>query len=682
MFVLSGIEKGSSPSSSIDGDEYEYDVFLSFKGLDTRNSFTNHLCSALKRANITTFMDDDEILKEGDLKLEWERVIKAARASVIVLSETYASSTWCLNELVMILKEHMTSNHIVIPIYYHVDPSHVRKQIHSFGDAMAHYKHTMELETNENKRSQRAQKIDQWSKALTKVAELVGWDVKGWRETEFIDEIVKDVCRRLHISSRGPLPQLIGMDYSINLVTSWLTDASSHTTDILTILGIGGIGKTSLAKYVYGLHYHEFGTSSFIEAIIQVQDISVYTSKIENVVTQKEVFIVLDDINSLKQLNALLGSKCFYPGSKVIVTTKDASLTERCELFNTNTKPKHTKHEIKGLHETKVSTKIEMYTHNIHPLSLLEGSNQAPLRHPEMKQPNHTKIPLEAIKSCTYNFNERNFIGKGGYGKVYKGILTWGDYVNHLVAVKRLDLTGFQGNKEFHTELTILSQYQHKNIITLIGFCDDNKEMILVYEYARHGSLDTYLRDTTKSNGLSWPQLLKICIGVASALDYLHNHVAEKHRIIHRDIKSANILLDENWNAKLADFGLSRIGLANQSNTFVITNLAGTYGYCDPQYEETGYLTKESDVYSFGVVLFEVLCGRLACDFRYSNERRFLSHFARTCYKNGDLEKFVDQRIINDIKPSTFLMFSTIAYQCLHKNREERPTIGEVEFQF
>ncbi|KAI3739521.1 hypothetical protein L2E82_29928 [Cichorium intybus] len=325
----------------------------------------------------------------------------------------------------------------------------------------------------------------------------------------------------------------------------------------------------------------------------------------------------------------------------------------------------------------KVAGKAEMFNNNVFPLEA-ESSDQA---HKQMKQANDLKIPLQTIKDCTQDFNENNFIGKGGYGRVYQGILSWGDHVNQLVAVKRLDVTGFQGNKEFHTEVTLLSQYQHENIVTLIGFCDDNDEMILVYEYIRRGSLDTYLRNPVMSDGLSWPQLLKICIGVASALDYLHNHVAEKHRIIHRDIKSANVLLDENWNAKVADFGLARIGLANQQNTFVITNLAGTYGYCDPQYERTGFLTKESDVYSFGVVLFEVLCGRLACVYDYHDERRFLHHLARTCYKNGELDKIIDPRIKKDIKPRTLHKFSAIAYQCLKETRQERPTIAEVALQ-
>nr|KAJ0224169.1 hypothetical protein LSAT_V11C100036660 [Lactuca sativa] len=335
--------------------------------------------------------------------------------------------------------------------------------------------------------------------------------------------------------------------------------------------------------------------------------------------------------------------------------------------------------EILKAHEFVVA-KAGIYTRDIFRLEP-ETSDQKAQRHPEMKQLNHCRIPLEAIKDSTQDFNSTNFIGKGGYGSVYKGILTWEDHVNELVAVKRLDVTGFQGKKEFLTEVSILSQYQHENIITLIGFCDDNGEMILVYEYATHGSLDQYLRDTTISNRLSWPQLLKICIGVASALDYLHNHVAEKHRIIHRDIKSSNVLLDENGKAKLSDFGLARIALANQQNTLVITNIAGTYGYNDPQYERTGYLSKESDVYSFGVVLFEVLCGRLAYVLSYHDEHRFLHHLARTHYEKGELDKIIDQRIRNDIKPITLKKFSAIAYRCLQETREQRPAIADVVFQ-
>ncbi|XP_023767488.1 disease resistance protein RPV1 isoform X1 [Lactuca sativa] len=374
MVVLSELCEGSSSSSSTQA--HRYDVFLSFRGVDTRHGFTNHLYNALMHANISTFFDDEEIETGEDLKPELEYAIKSSRASVIVLSKNYATSTWCLDELVLILEQRMKSNHIVIPIFYHVEPTNVRKQQSSFGDAMAKHKQKMEVETNSTKRNQWVQKIELWNKALREVADLKGKDANGRQEVELIDEIVKDIFRRLCVSSRFPLPQLIGMENSIELVTSWLKDATSHTTDILTILGMGGIGKTSLAKYVYVLHSHEFDNSSFIADInrrcytkyngmidvqkqlyndiskpssVQVHDVSVYTSMIENALARKKVFLVLDDIGSIDQLDALLGSKGFHPGSKILITTKDAWLTQSSLPFKTNIKPNYTEHKLRGL---------------------------------------------------------------------------------------------------------------------------------------------------------------------------------------------------------------------------------------------------------------------------------------------------------------------------------------------
>ncbi|KAJ9535878.1 hypothetical protein OSB04_un000966 [Centaurea solstitialis] len=306
------------------------------RGSDTRSSFTDHLYNTLVNANITTFLDDEEIETGLPLKPELETAIRASRASIIVLSQNYASSTWCLDELVLILEQQLRRpNYFVIPIFYHVEPTDVRKQQNRFGEAMAKYKQRMEKEVDAEKRSQWAQKIDLWNKALTEVAGLKGeYIAKGRKEVGFIEDIVTNIRRRLGVLLSTPQPLIIGMEYDIKNITTWLNDGSSHTADIFTISGMGGIRKTTLAKHVYRLNCGEFQKSSFIEGIgrtcakqynglldlqkqicgdiskpdsIQVRgDVFVYTSKIEKALAHKKVFVVLDDVGSLEHLDALI----------------------------------------------------------------------------------------------------------------------------------------------------------------------------------------------------------------------------------------------------------------------------------------------------------------------------------------------------------------------------------------
>ncbi|KAJ0809845.1 putative TIR domain, P-loop containing nucleoside triphosphate hydrolase [Helianthus annuus] len=366
MVVLTEHEvlPGSSSSSSTPDHIHRYDVFLSFRGADTRKHFTAHLYEALVEANYDTFLDDEEIETGEPLKPELESAIQSSRASVIVMSKNYASSTWCLDELVLILQQQKKFNQFVIPIFYDVEPTHVRKQQQSFGEAIAKHKKRMEEETDVEKRRERAQKIESWRMALTEVAGLKGKDAKDKNETEFIEDVVADIRRRLVAPLRDTPSLLIGVDHYINVITSWLKDGSCHTADILTIVGIGGIGKTSLAKCVFQLHSSKFHKSSFIEGIntrcndhsyelpnLQKQLHKVISKRTPLQVddVSKKVFIVLDDIGNLKQLDDLLGNKGLYPGSKIIVTAKDSSFTEKCSLNNPQVQPNHRKIVLNGL---------------------------------------------------------------------------------------------------------------------------------------------------------------------------------------------------------------------------------------------------------------------------------------------------------------------------------------------
>ncbi|MFS7997970.1 putative protein kinase RLK-Pelle-DLSV family [Helianthus anomalus] len=243
-----------------------------------------------------------------------------------------------------------------------------------------------------------------------------------------------------------------------------------------------------------------------------------------------------------------------------------------------------------------------------------------------------------------------------------------------MVALKRLDrsLTG-QGNIEFWKEIMMLPLYKHDNIVSLLGFCDDCGEKILVYEYVPNKSLDYYLA----SDNLRWNRRLKICIGAARGLAYLHSPVGTQERVLHRDIKSSNILLDQKWNAKISDFGLAKFVSANHKYTFYYSNAVGTLGYLDPLYAEAGLLTKESDVYSFGVVLFEVLCGRLCFENKDAGQPALI-RLVRQSYENNTIEEIVYGSIKEEINPESLQVYVKIAYQCLKMKREERPLMSDV----
>lgn len=284
------------------------------------------------------------------------------------------------------------------------------------------------------------------------------------------------------------------------------------------------------------------------------------------------------------------------------------------------------------------------------------------------------QFSIDEIRSSTNSFDLELYLGRGGYGIVYKGSIDGG---TETVAIKRRKLGSTQGDNEFWTEIRLLSKIRHQHLVSLIGYCNDDEERILVYEYMTQGTLADHLykrKRHGKSNPMTWETRLNIAIGAASGLYYLHS----RHRIIHRDVKSSNILLNDNWVAKISDFGLSKKGPATDSFSHISTDVKGTFGYLDPEYYSTRKLTKKSDVYAFGVVLFEMLSGRPAVNTRLEEEQHCLAAWTRHCIGEGKVDQLVDQNLKEQITPACLKFFVKIAGRCLHKQSRGRPTMADV----
>ncbi|XP_030970497.1 receptor-like protein kinase FERONIA [Quercus lobata] len=287
------------------------------------------------------------------------------------------------------------------------------------------------------------------------------------------------------------------------------------------------------------------------------------------------------------------------------------------------------------------------------------------------------RFSLGEIKKATNDFADDLLIGEGAVGKVYKGFI---DDQGISVAIKRLKYSSSEGVGELTNEVVLLCQIRHPNLIPLIGYCIDKSERCLVYGFMVNGNPRQHIFICgTDHDPLPWKQRLAICIGVARGLHYLHTGL--KHTIIHRDVKMDNILLDEKWEAKLADFGLSKMGPPSLSKALIRleSGVKGTLGYLDPDYARRQEVTDKTDVYSFGVLLFELLCGRSVLDVKLEKERVDLVSWARRCKREGTLNEIIDPYLMGKIAPECFKIYVDIASSCVRDKGKDRPAMGEVE---
>ncbi|MCO5575430.1 hypothetical protein L7F22_029231 [Adiantum nelumboides] len=278
------------------------------------------------------------------------------------------------------------------------------------------------------------------------------------------------------------------------------------------------------------------------------------------------------------------------------------------------------------------------------------------------------------LANATGGFAKANELGEGGFGCVYKGTLSSGQ----LVAVKQLKVGASQGEKEFRAEVEIISRVHHRHLVSLVGYCIADRQRLLVYDYVPNGTLEFHLHKRNDGAFIDWPTRLKIACGAARGLAYLHEDCHP--RIIHRDIKSSNILLDDNFEAQVSDFGLAK--LTSDTNTHVTTRVMGTFGYLAPEYASSGKLTDKSDVFSFGVVLLELLTGRKPVDASQPAGEESLVEWARPILAQvsgeEDLLAIADPAMEGNFDPGEFMRMLEAGAACVRHSANKRPRMGQV----
>ncbi|KAL1546946.1 putative serine/threonine-protein kinase [Salvia divinorum] len=278
---------------------------------------------------------------------------------------------------------------------------------------------------------------------------------------------------------------------------------------------------------------------------------------------------------------------------------------------------------------------------------------------------------LRELEESTNEFADENVIGEGGYGIVYKGVLEG----NNKVAVKNLLNNRGQAEREFKVEVEAIGRVRHKNLVRLLGYCAEGTHRMLVYEYVNNGNLEQWLHgDVGPCSPLTWEIRMNIILGTAKGLTYLHECLEPK--VVHRDIKSSNILLDRDWHAKVSDFGLAK--LIGSEKSYITTRVMGTFGYVAPEYASTGMLNERSDVYSFGILIMEIITGRNPVDYGRPAGEVNLVDWLKTMVSNRNSEGVLDPKLLD--KPSSRALKRTllVALRCVDPNSQKRPKMGHV----
>ncbi|TYH82741.1 hypothetical protein ES332_D02G082400v1 [Gossypium tomentosum] len=278
---------------------------------------------------------------------------------------------------------------------------------------------------------------------------------------------------------------------------------------------------------------------------------------------------------------------------------------------------------------------------------------------------------LRDLHLATNRFSKDNIIGDGGYGVVYRGNLINGT----PVAVKKLLNNPGQADKDFRVEVEAIGHVRHKNLVRLLGYCIEGTQRLLVYEYVNNGNLEQWLRGDMSDKGyLTWEARIKILLGTAKALAYLHEAIEPK--VVHRDIKSSNILIDDNFDAKISDFGLAK--LLGDGKSYITTRVMGTFGYVAPEYANSGLLNEKSDVYSFGVVLLEAITGRYPIDYGRPQPEVNMVEWLKMMVQLRRSEEVVDPNI--ETRPSTSALKRALltALRCVDPDADKRPKMSQV----